>query len=362
MLNFAGTYQLAVPLFSSVSNASNAVADKDQDACKASIESLAKEVKSGNEDAIELLINFASGTDHPDIRQLAEQSLIDLYSDPQVSDHTKLQIREQALAFYEVAKDANNAKKKDGSQFVPHEISPQILYLAGQQACSLDSAPTETISKINECLHGQIYKHNNGAHDPNLLVRGRFVSGDELINCRTQFSNLKPHTNCLDLNDEKSIKNEIEKMTAGLDGTGPATAFVNTGGHWVPLILQRASGGTGKVNCYVLDSHFQEGSRLSENIETKLTTALNDKMGKFHFIGAPMQENTPNACGPLAMRLLTDLNSHPDVHSPDFDIEAAIKKSVSNWFALDDNQKNAMVTAIRAQLLGATARAVNANE
>lgn len=355
MLNFEVTYYLAQPLFS-VPTSSDV--NENNTACKESIASLAAEAKSGNEYAIEMLINFASGANYPDVRQLAEQSLLDLYTDPTVSCHTKSQIEEQALAFHNVTEEANAAQRKN-SGFSPHEISAQVLYLAGQRAHNLGQRNTE--DRINERLRGQIYKHGNAPEeDKDLLSRGRLVFGPELINGSKQLRHLKPHEPCLDLTNQGAFRKAIGEIAVGLEHGTPATGFVNTGAHWVPLILQRTP--NDKVNCYVLDSNHQDGSKLSERIKRELAMSLGELLGEFYFKGAAMQSHTPNACGPLAMRLLSDLDSDPDICTLDFDIQTAIETSVNKWIGLDEEQKNAVVTGIRCQLLGATVRAVNANE
>lgn len=355
MLNFEATLCLAQPLFS-VSTSSDV--NENNAACKESIDSLAEEARTGNDDAIEMLINFASGANYSYVRQLAEQSLIDLYADPTVSSRSKSQIEEQALAFHEVTETANSAQQEN-NEFSPHEISAQVLYLAGQRAHSLGQRNTEY--RINERLRGQLYKHGNGPEeDKDLLSRGRFVFDSELINGSKQLQHLKPQGHCLDLTNQGAFRKAIGEIAIGLKHGAPATAFVNTGAHWVPLILQLTP--NDKVNCYVLDGNHQDGSTLPERIETELTISLGDQVGKFTFKGAAMQAHTPNACGPLAMRLLSDLDRDPDICTPGFDIQTAIETSVNKWIGLDEDQKNAVVTGIRSQLLGATVRAVNANE
>ncbi|HJV80566.1 hypothetical protein [Noviherbaspirillum sp.] len=355
MLNFERTFDQGRHLFT---HPIGSTASESEKACRTSIASLAEEAKAGNDDAIEMLINFSAGANHSEIRQLAEQSLIDLYTDPTVSDHTKSQIEEQALAFHELTEKAN-AAPKENSGFVPHEISAQILYLAGQRAHSLNQRNTEDM--INARLRGQVYRHGNAPEeDKDLLSRGRLVFGHELINGSKQLRHLRPHETCLDLANQAGFKKAIGEIKSHLKQGAPATIFVNTGGHWVPLILQRNRGD--KINCHVVDSNHQDGSKLSEQIESGLKEALDDQMGKFYFKDASMQTCTPNACGPLAMRLLFVLDSMSGIDSPDFDMPAAIETSINAWNELDEKQQNATVTGIRAELLGATVRAVNADD
>ncbi|WP_136417430.1 hypothetical protein [Herbaspirillum sp. ST 5-3] len=355
MLNFEQTFGHARPLFP---HPIGSTASESEMACRTSIASLAKEARSGNGDAIEMLINFSAGANHSALRQLAEQSLIDLYTDPTVSDHTKSQIEEQALAFHELTENANTVTK-DNSDFVPHEISAQILYLAGQRAHSLNQRNTE--NTINARLCGQVYKHGNAPEeDKDLLSRGRLVFGHELINGSKQLRHLKPHETCLDLADQAGFKKAIGEVNVHLKQGAPATIFVYKDGHCLSLILQRNR--DDKVNCHVADSYHQEGSKLPEQFERELKEALGEQMGKFYFKGASMQAHTPNACGPLTMYLLSALDRMSGIDSPDFDMPAAIGAIIKAWNALNEEQQNAIVTGIRANLLGATVRAVNANE
>ena len=77
-------------------------------------------------------------------------------------------------------------------------------------------------------------------------------------------------------------------------------------------------------------------------------------MDKIHTIyvknDESMQDNTPNACGPLAVDLLCSINEKLKT-SPDLDIKKAIDEYAADWKKLDSKQQNAKVTGIRSELL-----------
>lgn len=389
MINSANTssniYAFATLLFSFPGVPNGNVDSDDRAKLKESIDQLTNEAKTGNEDAIELLINFSSGADPSGIRQLAKQSLLDLYKDPAVGDHTKSQILDQALALYE---RTNKIYHGPDSAFSPHEIAAPVLYLAGQRAHGLELFDTR--KQINECLHGKLYPGDfnedaerveneietavavndvdgeagvtqavvvKGSED--LLDRGRFVRQEEMMNgAKTMFSRLKTYENCLDLNNEVAFNRDVKKNVAGLTPEkATAIAIVNTDGHWVVLTLQRAE--EGKVNCCVADSNFNEGSQLPDKVKNQLKNALNDTMGEFEFVGKSMQQDTPNACGALATHFVSVLDSNPDVCKPGFNVKNALEKSADDFMTLTSDQKNAMVTGIRAGLYGACEQVMN---
>jgi hypothetical protein len=337
--NFDKAYLSVESLF----DVSKSPSNEDIATASRHVEELVNNAKSGNADAIELLANFASGDHTSEIRQIAEQSLMDIYFSKDTGAHIKSQIEEHAFALFELA------QSKPGFQ-----VSVQLLYLAAQIAHDRNFDNRE--EQINKCLDKQIFPEGHpGEAEESLTCSSRLITQSELMVASEK--NINVAKNVLSLEDSTFLE-DVQTIAAGVI-TGEQkiiSTVVNTGNHWVSLIVQLDLNNV--VNCYVRDSNGSTGNSSKTEIGAHLRKALGSQM-KFTFFGPSMQANVPNACGALHIRLLDKIgkkfiNSHKN-------IEEIIEDDIRQWNELTPDEQKAIVIGIRASLFSDQARVMKTN-
>ncbi len=328
--------------------------------------------RSGDEDAVELLINLSAGSHDSEVALSAQEALLQLYGDTHTLQSVRKAIASQACKLFE-ASEAAKAKKaamsvppRSDSKSSPvassaptFHLKVPVLYLAGQHAH--ESKYTELEHQINETLKKRCFRGDGVAEasgESDLLTRGRFVRSEELLAATRQLRVLPVHDQCLELgppSGRASFTSQIHSIRdAVIKEKTPRAVFVNTGNHWVTLVLLPAKDPRSNlVSAVIVDTNEHAAPRDSL-VRKAVGEALDQFAGQpVELFGGAMQTHVPNACGALSVWWVRALDHFITQH-PNADIDALttwIRQSVNDWSGLDSAAQDGRVTAIRAHLL-----------
>ncbi len=299
----------------------------------------------GGPDAVELLLNLCAGDPEQEITLHAIAALLGIYADKDTKPSVRTQIRQQSFALFEL----RESYKALG-------MPSQVLYLAGQYAH--DSKLQGKEEAIGSLLKSQI---NNAEllreGDLAVLSLGRFTEGDELLNASSGLTDLSVWKHALRHapHDSKSepMPAEIQGMQAVFEqvrtSQKPCAVYVNTGNHWVTAVVFPEGGASRDVHVLVIDSDVRDGRQCGRLLQSGMPKGLKS----IHFVEGDMQRHAPNACGPLAVDAVHQmdafLQSYPQAKIGQAVV--AIKSHVDDWMALSPESQKAAVIVLRAEML-----------
>ncbi len=312
------------------------------------ISDLAAEAALDDPDAVELLLNLSAGNPEQVITLHAIAALLGIYADKDTKPSVRTQIRQQSFALFELRESHKN---------LGIAVPSQVLYLAGQYAH--DSSLQGKEQMIGSLLKSQI---NNAElqreSDLGVLSLGRFTDGDELLNASKDLSYLSVWEHALRYvsHDSRpgSMAAEIQGMQAVFEqvrtSQKPCAVYVNTGNHWVTAVVFPEGGASRDVHVLVIDSDVRDGRQCGRLLQSGMPKGLKS----IHFVEGDMQRHAPNACGPLAVdavhQLDAFLQSYPQAKIGQAVV--AIKSHVDDWMALSPESQKAAAIVLRAEMLG----------
>lgn len=321
--------------------------------------------KADDGEAIELLLNLSAG--HPDLASSknATEALLEIYGDSATQPEIRTAIEQQALALFEVFFESPSFVSSSNSKQIvmPLSIAPSILYLAGQYAYKSNSHAR--LNQINERLEGLCFPGGAAASEhKKLLDRGRLTLGEELCRATGRFASIAIHDRAIEIqaNGEVSGGSLNTVFSGALREEQPYTVFLNVNNHWVTLVMSHAGEKDQSRQTYdavLIDTNFR-GKGLGEAgraVWEALKKSSSDRDIRFEQIGGNMQTDTPNACGPLSVMAVGEINrllagdSGADMAA----IKRCLGEWVSSWGKATSDKRNAAVTAERARMLQAIA-------
>ncbi|HSW19385.1 MAG TPA: hypothetical protein VLJ86_19355 [Ramlibacter sp.] len=334
-------------------------------------------------DAIELLINLAAGISGPETAARATDVLLDVYAN--AHDGVTTSIQQQCVALFELREKAKQAPLneggKSGERHVAQAKLPAVaLYLAGgAEAASAQDARSVNIATELAAQMGagnRIWLRPERDVDADTdtgfdTLGARLMRDDRLVNQQELFVASRAHAHApvhdaaLSLSDGAGSQDQVLATIVSKLGNGASpmalvqVAFVNTGNHWVTLVLC-LNPQTRKVDAAVFDSHLAE-----RGIETKLRAQLGDTLGQFQLVGSDFQTGTPGvrgtglpqACGPLALLAARRINEVAQRASDFASVHKALTDMNREIHARDHGSQVALVTAERARMLSMVAAA-----
>lgn len=327
---------------------------------------------SGDEDAVELLINLSAGSHDSQVALSAQKALLQLYGDPRTLQSVRKAIASQACKLFEASEAAKTKKSamdvppRSDSKSSPvassaptFHLKVPVLYLAGQHAHeSKHTALKDQINKTlkNRCFGGDGVAEACGESD--LLTRGRFVRTEELLASTCEFEALPVHRQCLELDPRfgsESFTSQIRPIRDAVSqDKKPRAVFVNTGGHWVTVVLLPVKDRRSNlVNAVIVDTN-QQASLDASPVQKAVQNALGAFSGQpVQLLRGAMQTHVPNVCGALSVWWVRALNDFMTQNAnADFDaLTTQIRQVVDDWSKLDSAAQDGRVTAIRAHLL-----------
>jgi hypothetical protein len=135
----------------------------------------------------------------------------------------------------------------------------------------------------------------------------------------------------------------------------PRAVFVNTGAHWVTMVLFPVKIlRSNLVDVVIVDTNQQAPRNASP-----VRKAVQDALGSSRFsqpmqlLGGAMQTHVPNACGALSVWWVRALDQFM-TRNPEADFGALtgeIRQGVNTWGELDSAAQDGRVTALRGELL-----------
>jgi len=327
---------------------------------------------SGDEDAVELLINLSAGSHDSQVALSAQKALLQVYGDPLTLQSVRKAIASQACKLFEASEAAKTKKAamdvppRSDSKSSPvassaptFHLKVPVLYLAGQHAH--ESKHTALEQQINETLKNRCFGGDGVAEaggESDLLTRGRFVRSEELLAATRQLKALPVHDQCLELSPPSgsaSFTSQIRPIREAVSqDKKPRAVFVNTGNHWVTLVLLPAKDPRSNlVDAVIVDTN-QQAPLDASPVQEAVQNALGAFSGQpVQLLGGAMQTHAPNACGALSVGLVRVLDQFM-IRNPEAGIDALtghIRQGVNAWNGLHSTAQDGRVTALRGELL-----------
>ncbi len=343
------------------------------------IAELKGKASSDDQDAIEFLLNLSAGHPTSEVSQAAQRALLDVYSAPDTTSEVREAIGAQAIKLFEAQKGVQQAVQKAlgsrsrhgvgaGAPLQPViQMSTPLMYLAGQNAHEHHYHETrkEILSAIRS--RGQWGALGDAIRQEDLLCRGRFTTTEEMLAATQSLKALQSLGTCLDLNPPlgaNSFSHQLGMMhVSAVAHRKPTSAYVNVGNHWVVLVLMPQRLPSERVDALILDSLLGDsGGDRSAALQDAVKKYLRPNGGTVERIGAAMQQNAPNACGPLALKAVTQIDAYL-VDSPSSSFQglvAAMKENISDWMDMPAEAQKAHVIAQRALMMECIAKSSRA--
>ncbi len=346
----------------------------DSDLISKEISSLVDAARTGDEDAVELLLNLSAGSRESVVASAADNALLRLYGALDTLENVRQTISAQACKLFEVSEAANkqvpDSKTSSAACSAPtFHLSVPVLYAAGQHAHKSNYPRLK--NQINETLKNRCFGNPTVAKvagETDLLTRGRFVRSEELLAATRELTALPVHGQCLELNppaDGSSFANQIQSICTEVSTQKkPRTVFLNTGDHWVTMVLVPVKvPRSNLVDAVIVDTNHEAGRDSSPVLKAVRAAFQNRFSEPVLQLGGAMQEHVPNACGPLSFALASVLDQFmAENPKADFDnLKKAIKVFVKVWNHRDPAAQDGTVTAVRGQLLATLDHSVSTN-
>ena len=321
---------------------------------------LVSRASNADRTAIEDLVQFSLGGSGQETAKAATQALLALYGDSNVNLRVRESIGAAVYACFLRLERADQQKpsvrwhpapKTDGESTAhrgPAHMPTETLYLAG-----CDATDTSTRSAIERQLQARCFPSaiQGRVGEPDLLAFNRLVRSEELSGASAGFQALPVHRTHPET-QAANFGNQVQELDAfAMRQKKPVAAYLNTGNHWVALILDS----TKEHKRYlIIDSHWQ--TRKPEACAAlQALKKVVPAHSKIFLAGGDLQTNTPNACGPLAFQAVSDLNDYL-AQNANANFEAlatATGQKISAWEKLSVELQIAQVTVNRARLLAA---------
>ena len=341
----------------------------DKESITREISSLVDSARTGDEDAVELLLNLSAGSRRSEVAPLAEKALLQLYSDSDTLPTVRKTIASQACKLFEASEAAKaRSAEKPAQDSISSSVASSaptfhlkvpVLYLAGQHAHKSNYPALKT--QINETLKNRCFAGADVAEasgEADLLTRGRFVRSEELLAATGGLRSLPVHGQCLELNPPAggtSFASQIQSIRNAVSTEKkPRAVFVNTGAHWVTMVLFPVKILLSNLVDVVIVDTNQQAPRSASPVRKAVQDALGSRFSQpMQLLGGAMQTHVPNACGALSVGWVRALDQFM-TRNPEADFGALtgeIRQGVKSWGELDSAAQDGRVTALRGELL-----------
>ncbi len=328
---------------------------------KSGIAGLVARAKGGDEAAVELLLNFSSLAEGNKVAEAAKSALVQLYGAPDTQQGVRQTIAAQACRLFEARQKIHSDHKGSAHARPTVHLKTPILYLAGQHAH--EQTHTELETQINETLQRRCFPkavRAESKHEKNLLTTGRFARTEELLAASRDVESIAVHPHCLEL-DPPSGTNAFDDAVKALRDTAinqkkPQAAFVNTGNHWVTLVIcPEAAAGSNQVKAMIVDTHLSLPAPAEVPVLARVQSALGNRVVQpVSLRASEMQTHVPNACGPLSLWVVRILDAYlqDKPHAGFADLENSVSRFMTDWHQMEPQAQQGMVISARARMLG----------
>ena len=327
---------------------------------KSGISGLLTRAKSGDEEAVELLLNFSSLADGNKVAEAAKSALVQLYGAPDTQQGVRQIIAAQACRLFEVSQKIGGDRQGTAPARPAVHLKTPILYLAGQHAHEQRHGELEM--QINDTLQRRCFSNEVRAdptHEKNLLTTGRFVRSEELLGATRAMQSIEVYSHCLELNPpvaSTAFENAVGVMrNAAIQQKKPQAAFVNTGNHWVTLVICPAGAtGSEQVGAMIIDTHLSMPAQAEVPVLKKIQSALGHEVVQpVSLRASEMQTHVPNACGPLSVWLIRSVDAYlQETPHADFPmLQKIVDRFMDDWHQMKPDTQQGMVISARARML-----------
>lgn len=327
---------------------------------KSGISGLLTRAKSGDEEAVELLLNFSSLADGNKVAEAAKSALVQLYGAPDTQQGVRQIIAAQACRLFEVSQKIGGDREGTALARPAVHLKTPILYLAGQHAHEQRHGELEM--QINDTLQRRCFSNEvraDSTHEKNLLTTGRFVRSEELLGATCAMQSIAVYPHCLELNPpatSTAFQDAVKAMrTAAIEDGKPQAAFVNTGNHWVTLVIcPPDTADSEQVGAMIVDSHLSLSAQAEVPILKKIQSALGQGVvPPVSLRASEMQTHVPNACGPLSVLLVRALDAHlQEKPQAGFSgLGKAVDQFIAAWQGMEREAQQGLVISARARML-----------
>jgi hypothetical protein len=327
---------------------------------KSGISGLMTRAKSGDEEAVELLLNFSSLADGNKVAEAAKSALVQLYGAPDTQQGVRQIIAAQACRLFEASQKIGGDRQGTAPARPTVHLKTPILYLAGQHAHEQGQRALE--SQINDTLQRRCFSEavrTAPAHERDLLTTGRFVRSEELLGATRAMQSIAVYPHCLELNPpvaSTAFEDAVGVMrNAAIQQKNPQAAFVNTGNHWVTLVIcPPEAADSEQVGAMIVDTHLSLPAQAEVPVLKKIQSALGDGVVEpVSLRASEMQTHVPNACGPLSIWLIRSLDAYlqETPHAGFSMLQKIVDRFMDDWHQMKPDTQQGMVISARARML-----------